>query len=60
MNIENEKSPRFTLDITKTKKGDSSFAIAGAKFQLYRNNQLVGNYVSDENGKIVIEELEQT
>ena len=60
MNIEYEKSPRFTLDITKTKKGDSSFAIAGAKFQLYRNNQLVGNYVSDENGKIVIEELEQT
>lgn len=55
LNIENERSPSFTLDITKTKKGDSSFAIAGAKFQLYRNNKLVGNYISDENGKIVIE-----
>ena len=33
--------------------------LSGAKFQLYKNNKLIGNYTTDENGKITISGLYQ-
>lgn len=59
--IENEKIPSYNLEITKVKRSlDSSEAvtyISGAKFRLFKDSKLVGEYETDENGKVLISDL---
>ena len=58
LSLDNEKIPTYTLDITKTAKGEST-VLAGAKFKLLKDGNILGEYTSDENGKIVIPNLYQ-
>lgn len=59
--IENEKIPTYNLEITKVKRSlDSSedvTYIGGAKFRLFKDSKLVGEYETDENGKVLISDL---
>ena len=61
LKIEDEKIPTYNLEITKRKRelnGTSSDGvISGAKFRLYKDSKLVGEYTTDENGKITINNL---
>lgn len=57
--IENEKIPRYSLNITKQEKGNETKKIEGAKFKLFKDNKVIGEYTSDVNGKINIENLYQ-
>lgn len=59
LTLDNEKIPTFSLDITKIEKDKPDVLLAGAKFRLYRDEKQVGEYISDENGKILIEGLYQ-
>ncbi len=58
LSLDNEKIPTYTLDITKTDKGQTT-VLAGAKFKLLKDGNILGEYISDENGKIVIPNLYQ-
>ena len=59
--IENEKIPSYNLEITKIKRNlDSSenvTYISGAKFRLFKGSKLIGEYETDANGKILINDL---
>ncbi|MCI8655334.1 MAG: hypothetical protein HFJ48_05650, partial [Clostridia bacterium] len=72
--LENEKIPTYDLEITKVKRTtDVSVSntpttegteqqttyLQGAKFKLYKDTKELGEYISDENGKIVINNLYQ-
>ena len=57
--LEKEKIPTYTLDITKAIKGESEKFLVGAKFRLLKDGKALGEYISDENGKIVISNLYQ-
>ncbi len=57
LNMDNEKIPTFNLDITKVEKDKPEMLLGGAKFRLYRDEKQVGEYISDENGKIIIPNL---
>lgn len=53
----------YTLEVNKIKKavdmktGEATTYLAGAKFALFRDNLKIGEYVSNENGKIQINNL---
>lgn len=70
--VENEKAESFNLEIVKTSKNlnisqeninevdlssENINPLSGVVFELYQNNNKVGRYVSDENGKIIINNL---
>ena len=74
--LEDEKIPRYTLEINKIKKVLETELVAeetgentteeqevtylqGAKFRLYKGDKELGEYVTDENGKITINDLYQ-
>lgn len=71
LEIENDKKSLVSLEINKVKTILNSEIIAeeilngneetvylqGAKFKLYKNNIELGTYITDENGKIVINDL---
>ena len=73
INLENDKIPTYNLEITKIKHvtnveassdpenpgaGDEEITyLEGAKFKLYKNGKELGSYISDENGKILIQGL---
>ena len=64
--LEDEKIPTYTLEITKVKKTidmdtntDEQIILAGAKFELYKDNKEIGVYITGEDGKIVIDNLYQ-
>ena len=71
MNIEDEKIPTYDLEISKVKKltsvieGDDGTQqeeivyLQGAKFKLYKGTKELGSYITDENGKIIINGLYQ-
>ena len=71
MNIEDEKIPTYDLEISKIKKVTSvtsgedgeqqeeTVYLQGAKFKLYKGTKELGNYITDENGKITISGLYQ-
>ena len=71
ISIEDEKIPTYDLDISKIKKVTSveegsdgtqqeeTVYLQGAKFKLYKGTKELGNYVTDENGKINITGLYQ-
>ena len=71
MNIEDEKIPTYDLEISKIKKVTSvtsgedgtqqeeTVYLQGAKFKLYKETKELGNYITDENGKITISGLYQ-
>ena len=71
MNIEDEKIPTYDLEISKIKKVTSVTSgedgeqqeettyLQGAKFKLYKGTKELGSYITDENGKIVINGLYQ-
>ncbi len=73
--LENEKIPTYDLEITKIKRttdvqmsdkeGEESSTeeqvtyLEGARFKLYKNNELIGEYITNDKGKIVISNLYQ-
>ncbi len=57
--IENEKIPTYNLQINKIVKGEEERSIAGAKFRLYKGTQRIGDYITDTNGIITIDNLYQ-
>lgn len=67
--ILDEKIPEYTLKITKIKEltevtntGDPEpeiIKLQGTKFKLYKDNKLIGTYITDENGEITIPGLYQ-
>ncbi|MCI8587147.1 MAG: hypothetical protein HFJ49_00860, partial [Clostridia bacterium] len=69
--LEDERIPTYDLEITKIKKTtdiqlnntETTEAqityLAGAKFKLYKETKEIGEYISDENGKILINNLYQ-
>ena len=69
--IENEKIPTYDLEISKIKRVTSvtsgedgeqqeeTVYLQGAKFKLYKGTKELGNYITDENGKITISGLYQ-
>ena len=71
MNVEDEKIPTYNLEISKIKKVTSvtsgedgiqqeeTVYLQGAKFKLYKGTKELGNYITDENGKITISGLYQ-
>ncbi len=59
LGLELEKIPTYILDITKVKRGEIGTVVAGAKFKLLKDENVLGEYTSDENGKIVISNLYQ-
>lgn len=59
LNIENEKQPTYTLNITKVKKDDESTVLAGAQFKVIKDDKEIGNYITDSQGKITITNLYQ-
>ena len=56
--LKNEKIPRYTLIVNKIEKG-STTPVVGAKFKLYKNNSEYGEYVTDIDGHIIIDNLYQ-
>ena len=56
--LENDKIDRFKLVINKLEK-DTAIPIEGAKFKLYRNNKEYGEYTTDAEGHITIDDLYQ-
>lgn len=56
--IENEKIPTYNLAIQKIVKNETT-PIAGVTFGLYHGEERIGNYVTNEVGEVVIENLYQ-
>ena len=56
--IANTKIPRYNLEINKVVK-DETTPIEGVKFKLYKQDEDLGTYETDENGKITINDLYQ-
>ena len=64
LELEDDKIPTYTLNINKIEKGTGVnevpvVKLEGAKFKLYKGTQEIGEYTTDNNGKIVIENLYQ-
>lgn len=76
LTLEDERIPRYTLEISKIKKvleteldtektGENTTEqeeityLQGAKFKLYKDDKEIGEYITDENGKITISDLYQ-
>lgn len=69
LEIENTNIPKYNLEITKVKKvielnneslkENNITALQGAKFKLYRDGVQIGEYITDANGKITINDLYQ-
>lgn len=72
LKLEDEKIPTYDLEITKVRKNTSVStsaeqnvqenkedieALAGARFRLYKDNQELGNYITNIEGKIQINAL---
>ena len=72
--IQDEKIPTYNLEVVKIKHEteisatseeiinenlDTVTYIAGAKFKLYKGNKEIGTYITDNNGKLTIENLYQ-
>ena len=62
--LEDDKIPTYTLNINKIEKGTGVdevpvVKLEGAKFKLYKGTQEIGEYTTDNNGKITIENLYQ-
>lgn len=69
LKLEDRKMPTYNLELTKIKKitpveeGVEEYAeeeityLAGAKFKLYKGTKEIGEYTTDENGKLVINNL---
>ena len=57
--MENERIPTFNLDITKIEKDNLEVLLQGAKFRLYRDEKLVGEAISNEQGKLEFKNLYQ-
>ncbi len=69
LEIEDEAIPRYNLEITKIKHvteveegngGNNNQEVTylqGAKFKLYKDGKELGTYITDENGKLSIENL---
>ena len=69
--VEDEKIPTYNLEISKIKRitsvteGESgeqqeeNVYLSGAKFKLLKGSKELGNYVTDDNGKIIINGLYQ-
>ena len=57
--MENERIPTFNLDITKIEKDKPEVLLQGAKFRLYRDEKLVGEAISNEQGKLEFKNLYQ-
>ena len=54
--LENEKIETYNLNINKKEKGTTNI-IAGAKFNLYKENKKIGTYTTDEYGNVTIDNL---
>ncbi len=59
LKMDNEKIPTFNLDITKVEKDKPETLLVGAKFRLYREDKLVAEGISGEDGKVVFNNLYQ-
>ena len=65
ISLEDEKIPTYTLELTKIKRienlGEENTEdityLEGAKFKLYKDGKEVGTFISDANGKIIIDNL---
>ena len=69
--VEDDKIPTYDLEISKIKRVTSvtegkdgeqqeeTVYLKGAKFKLYKGTKEIGNYITDENGKITINGLYQ-
>jgi len=66
LKLEDEKKPTYNLELTKVKKiipvgegqeSEETTYLAGAKFRLYKGTKSIGVFVTDENGKLVINNL---
>ena len=69
--VEDDKIPTYDLEISKIKRVTSvtggedgeqqeeTVYLQGAKFKLYKGTKEIGNYITDENGKITINGLYQ-
>ena len=69
--VEDDKIPTYDLEISKIKRVTSvtggedgeqqeeTVYLQGAKFKLYKGKKEIGNYITDENGKITISGLYQ-
>lgn len=57
--LEDEKIPTYSLNITKIEKGNAENFIEGVKFKLYKDDKEIGQYITDNNGKITISNLYQ-
>ena len=58
LELEDERIPTYTLEITKKEKGAEK-VLEGAKFKLYKGSKEIGDYTTDSEGKIEIEGLYQ-
>ena len=71
MEVEDEKIPTYDLEISKIKKVTSvtggqdgnqqedTVYLQGAKFKLYKGTKEIGSYITNENGKLTINNLYQ-
>lgn len=57
IDIYNEKEPRGGLKIIKIDK-ETNKKLQGVKFEIkYKNGDIIGNYITDENGEILVKDL---
>ncbi len=56
LELQNTKIPTYNIEITKVKK-DTNEPLQGAKFRLIRDNKILGEYETNENGQLVIPDL---
>ena len=56
LNIENVKLEKFNLEINKIIRNEN-IGLPNVKYKLYCEKEYIGEYVTDETGKIVIENL---
>ena len=71
ISLEDEKIPTYDLEITKIKKvtsvteggngtqQEATTYLKDAKFKLYKGEKELGTYITDENGKLIIQGLYQ-
>jgi len=66
--LEDEKIPTYNLELTKIKKvtpvqeeekTEEITYLSGAKFSLYKDSKEIGEFITDENGKLIISGLHQ-
>ncbi len=59
LKLQNEKIPRYKLQIKKVKKGDETVKLGGAKFRLFKGKEKLGDYTTSDQGIIEIPNLYQ-